>query len=314
MAYQSRVKTFLAGETLYAADLNAEFDGILATLIPEPASTTTGDFLVKGSSSWERFGAGTSGYVLTAQGAGVKPAWAAAAAGFSDPMTTQGDIIIRSSSATTRLGYGTKGKTLTTGGSGADPSWEGMTTQGDIEYFGTTRIRLGLGSTGQFLKVNDTATAPEWSNAEIDTDDIEDNAITHGASGYSVTATTLSDTTETEIGSITVTVNGTDDDVYLWASATIIQQGLSVDKGETPVPVIFRIRRTNITGAIIDAATSSGTNAGDGDFLPTVLFGVDSPGASSSQVYKLTAKCYATPYNQSAQINYKRIMCLARSK
>ena len=36
MAYQSRATTWIAGQVLYAVDLNAEFDAILATLIPEP--------------------------------------------------------------------------------------------------------------------------------------------------------------------------------------------------------------------------------------------------------------------------------------
>ena len=76
MSYQSRVKTWIAGEVLYASDLNAEFDAILATLIPEPDSEAQGDILYRGASTWDRLGAGTSGYFLKTQGASANPVWA----------------------------------------------------------------------------------------------------------------------------------------------------------------------------------------------------------------------------------------------
>ena len=40
-----------------------------------------------------------------------------------------------------------------------------LTTEGDIVYYGGAGpVRLGIGQPGQVLKVNDTATAPEWTN------------------------------------------------------------------------------------------------------------------------------------------------------
>ena len=152
MSYQARVKTWVAGETLYAADLNAEFDAIIATLIPDPSGATRGDILYRGATTWGRLAAGTADYVLTSNGPGADPSWQVSATGVTDPLTTQGDIMYRSDSATTRLPAGTAGMALTTGGGSANPAWAGMTTKGDVEYHnGTTRTRLAAGTAGQAL-------------------------------------------------------------------------------------------------------------------------------------------------------------------
>ena len=44
-------------------------------------SAAQGDILYRGASSWARLAAGTSGYVLTSQGAGANPQWAASSGG-----------------------------------------------------------------------------------------------------------------------------------------------------------------------------------------------------------------------------------------
>lgn len=75
MAYQSRVKTWIAGEILYASDLNAEFDAILATLIPEPDSEAQGDILYRGSSTWSRLGKGTGLQIFRMNVGATAPEW-----------------------------------------------------------------------------------------------------------------------------------------------------------------------------------------------------------------------------------------------
>lgn len=75
MGYISRIKTWIAGEILYAADLNTEFNNCIDSQIPEPASVARGDLLFRGVSAWERLPAGTSGYTLQTKGSGANPEW-----------------------------------------------------------------------------------------------------------------------------------------------------------------------------------------------------------------------------------------------
>lgn len=101
--------------------------------------TTQGDILIGGTNGFpERLAAGTAEYVLTAKGAGAKPVWQAASAGFSDPMTTIGDIIIRNgSNVTSRLGGSTTNgiyflSETTAGNVAGAPSWVGSTGSGVV--------------------------------------------------------------------------------------------------------------------------------------------------------------------------------------
>lgn len=114
--YQSRTKSWIAGEVLYAADLNAEFDAILATLIPDPSSTAQGDVLYKGSSTWDRLAAGTKGQALTTGGTSANPSWAG--------MTTAGDIEYFSTNRT-RLAKGTAYQLLQMNSGATAPEWTG---------------------------------------------------------------------------------------------------------------------------------------------------------------------------------------------
>jgi hypothetical protein len=138
MSYQSRVKTWIAGEVLYASDLNAEFDAILATLIPEPSSAVQGDILYKGSSTWDRLAAGTSGQFLKTQGASANPVWATATDG---TLTTRGDLLYRGASANARLAKGTANQYLTS--DGTDPQWSSLDISHDTSP--TTGGGLTLG-------------------------------------------------------------------------------------------------------------------------------------------------------------------------
>ena len=67
-------------------------------------------------------GAGTSGQVLTSNGAGTVPSWQP---GLSNPMTATGDLITGGGSgAPQRLGIGPSTYVLTSNGSGNEPSWQ----------------------------------------------------------------------------------------------------------------------------------------------------------------------------------------------
>lgn len=181
MGYIARVKTWIAGETLTASDLNAEFDNSLDSQMPIPSGFVQGDIVFMGSSQPERLAAGTAGYFLTTHGAGEDPTWTA---GMADPLTTQGDIIYYGGSGTTRLAAGTKGMALTTGGAGANPSWIGMTTQGDIEYHnGTTRTRLAAGTANYCLITNGAGQNPSWAKGAYATLTTRGDVLYYGASG-----------------------------------------------------------------------------------------------------------------------------------
>ena len=65
--------------------------------------------------------------------------------------------------SSTIIAGGTQGQALTSKGSTA-PKFEGMTTQGDVEYYsGTARTRLAPGTSGQFLKTLGAAANPAWA-------------------------------------------------------------------------------------------------------------------------------------------------------
>lgn len=71
---------------------------------------------------------GTSGQVLTSNGAGVLPSWQTVT--LINPMTTVGDLIIGGvAGVTTRLAASTSGYALKANGVGVAPSWQAMTSQ-----------------------------------------------------------------------------------------------------------------------------------------------------------------------------------------
>jgi len=127
-SYVSRVKTWISGEVLYAADLNAEFDNIVTNLIPEPASVVRGDILYRGASTWSRLAAGTSGQLLKTQGSGADPVWYTLTSYIAIPgSSAQGDVLYYNGTTWTRLGAGTSGQLLKTQGAGANPTWATIT-------------------------------------------------------------------------------------------------------------------------------------------------------------------------------------------
>ena len=95
----------------------------------------------------------------------------------NNPMTTQGDIIVGGTGGDpTRLGIGSAGEVLKvnssgtgleygTGGGSGDMT-NPMTTAGDVIVGGVsgTPTRLGMGTAGQVLKVNASATGLEFAD------------------------------------------------------------------------------------------------------------------------------------------------------
>lgn len=72
----------------------------LTQILDWVGSAAQGDILYRGAASWSRLAAGTSGYVLTSQGAGADPVWAAAAGG-AGAMTFVGEATVTGAAATT---------------------------------------------------------------------------------------------------------------------------------------------------------------------------------------------------------------------
>lgn len=68
-------------------------------------------------------------------------------------------------SSWTLLNPSSSGQTLTSNGSSSLPTYQGMTTQGDIEYYnGSARTRLGPGTSGQVLQTQGAGANPQWTN------------------------------------------------------------------------------------------------------------------------------------------------------
>ena len=87
----------------------------------------------------------------------------------------------------------------------------------------------------------------------------------------------LSDTTETEIGSLIATTFETTDSVWFWANVVISQTALASAKGATPIPIFFRIRRDSLTGIELACEVATGANASIGELTPITLIGTDLP-------------------------------------
>lgn len=86
--------------------------------------------------------AGTTGQVLTSQGASAAPIWASA--GGASPLTTKGDVYTRNASADARLPVGTNGQVLTADSAEATGlKWSTVTGTGTVTSVGMT-VPTGL--------------------------------------------------------------------------------------------------------------------------------------------------------------------------
>jgi hypothetical protein len=135
-------------------------------------------------SALSKLAVGSAAQVLTLS-ASLVPTWADAAGGLTNPMTTAGQMIY-ASSGSGAVGSGvpaivpvatTDGFVLTYNTSANKPEWRVATgsnptsTIGDIIYTSTTNspgtlARLPIGTTGQYLRVNNTGGVllPKWEN------------------------------------------------------------------------------------------------------------------------------------------------------
>ena len=128
----------------------------------------------------------------------------------------------------------------------------------------------------------------------MDTGQVASSAITVSGIYSNDNAINL-DTSEQEIGTITITSNG--GGAIISAKCNIV--------GSTAVLVTMRIRKDSTSGTVLDVAncisTSSADPAGSGVTVP--LIGYDAS-PSGSQVYKLTAQAVTgTP-----QAQYRRLL------
>jgi hypothetical protein len=90
------------------------------------------------SGAVQQVGTGTSGQVLTSNGAGALPSFQAASSGFSNPMTTAGDIIIENATpAAARLAVGSGSQFL--GVSAGLPAWAALPA-GSASQAGTLQL------------------------------------------------------------------------------------------------------------------------------------------------------------------------------
>lgn len=151
------------------------------------------------------------------------------------------------------------------------------------------------------------------ANEVVNTAYVESYAITRGAEYYSGAWQALANTTEVEIGTITVTAVTGIDSIWLWGSAAIVVAPWSAVKGSGYCDVQIRIRKTNLTGTVVASAQGAGVHAADGDYTPIVLMAAVAIAAAGSYVYKLTAQVlYATDI--TAQVTSRTLLGIAKSR
>jgi hypothetical protein len=246
--------------------------------------TTAGDLILGGASGLPtRLATSTSGYVLTSQGPGVAPIWAAASAGFADPMTTIGDIIIRNASNNTvRLGGNTTTavQVLTSVGTGSAaqaPSW----TAAQVTI-GSTAIALGTTSTtlaGLTSVTSTSFTGALTGNASTAT------SVAGGAANqilYQTGAGTTSFITTANYGVVTTGATGTPV-VTAGAAGVLVGSASAIPTWSTApaltgtnfsgIPasavsgVILQAGSSNFTGGTTNVNSGATLNVASGGFL-----------------------------------------------
>ena len=75
MGFVARVHVWIAGEILYASDLNTEFNNLCNNILPAPATPSQGDIYFYNGTIWTRLPAGVAGLLLRTQGALADPKW-----------------------------------------------------------------------------------------------------------------------------------------------------------------------------------------------------------------------------------------------
>jgi hypothetical protein len=142
-----------------AADANGKILGRLSNALGfatlsdfiDAIGSTRGSILYRGSSSWAALTPGTSGYVLTSNGAGADPTYEAASGGSFVPITTSfTGIGVGASVYLIRVGSGSDADGATTSGSN-------LRVEGTNLNYGTWRndsgATIGVGATGLYTRV-----------------------------------------------------------------------------------------------------------------------------------------------------------------
>lgn len=145
----------------------------------------------------------------------------------------------------------------------------------------------------------------------ISTHHIADYNVTRGAHYYAASGIVMSGVKEKEIGTLTVQLFTIDDSVWFWAKGVITTIGIAGAKSAAaPVQMIFRIRRNNISGTILD------TSYGRDIYPPVFLLGSDLPSGLGSQVYVMTVApaISLSGSGTDAVIAYRKMEAFVRSK
>jgi hypothetical protein len=204
----NRILANISGTT--AVPIATSVSDILDTL-----SATRGDLIYRGLSGWTTLSAGTTGQVLTTNGAGADPSWASTAGTVTSVAASASGGISVSGSPITSSG------TLTFNTTGVLNELAGLSlNQGDILFQGASGLeKLAPGTSGQVLTTQGGSADPVWIAAP------SGNVPTGGTTGQSlVKASNVDYDTEwqTLAGSGTVTgpVSSTDNAVPRWNSTS----------------------------------------------------------------------------------------------
>lgn len=117
--------------------------------------STRGSVLYRGASGWTALAPGTSGYLLSTQGAGADPVWASpgvasvtSAAMDSAFGSVVGGVLIRGTGGWANLGVGSAGYVLTAHGAGVNPSWAAQSVPAAPGAGAVGSYALGNGTVG----------------------------------------------------------------------------------------------------------------------------------------------------------------------
>lgn len=117
-----------------------------------------GDVTYFDGTNWVRLPVGTSGQFLKTNGAAANPAWATVAIPVPSVAGLTGALTFAGVSSTCNVTASGSGTTITL------KIELSSQVQGDVLYFdGTNWVRLGAGTSGQFLKTNGAAANPAWA-------------------------------------------------------------------------------------------------------------------------------------------------------
>lgn len=200
MASISRVRTWVTGDTLTAADLNAEFNNILnlvngaidnsnisaSAAIAYSKLNLTGTILnadLAGSIAASKI----SNTAVTLSDTQTLTNKTLTAPTISSPVLTvgsdaQGDIYYRGASGFTRLGAGTSGQFLKTQGAGADPTWAASSS---VAMYVNSSVGGLASSSGSLVDVTNgsvSVTLATTSDVFISVSGLEsnsNNSVTH---------------------------------------------------------------------------------------------------------------------------------------